>query len=444
MRQRIAVFLALGMIGACDVRAADLSGQLGIGAIYSDNIRLTAADTQGDTIGVMSTDFLVHEETRRFVGDVAADLQYLTFEHKVYSNELLGDLTGFGKFAIVPGELDWVLQDNFGQQQLTPGTPPTPQNLENINYVSTGPEFSVPLDAQLHALLSARYSRVSYQLNDANNNRGDASAALVHPLSANSNASVNVSAERVSYDDSVNNPDFTTRLGYLHYDAQGARSKLTADAGYNDVLVEGERSGGLLVRADATRTLSASSVLELAAGRGISDTSNLLRQMQGTNNVTLGAAALQRSQDPFTSRYARATWRFDRHRTGFALALSQFRETHTVQADLNRTRTEVNASARRTLAENLVFSLGAGYARDSYVNSITPNDTYVRGTADLAWRIGRRVEVRFQYSHIDQRSDAIINTYKENRFLLTAGVATENWAGFAAGIPYSSPTGLQP
>jgi hypothetical protein len=442
MRQRLASLLVFGCLGIPRLYAADVAGEIGIGAIYTDNIRLVATDTQTDTIGVLSTDFLVHEQTRHLDAEVAANLQYLTYAHNIYTNELLGDLAGYGRFALLPGRLDWVVQENFGQQQLSPGTPITPLNLENINYLSTGPDVSVPLGSQLHAQMSVRYSKVSYQLhnnflqlNDLNNNRGDASLALVHPLSATSNASLNASAERVSFDDSIDNPDYTTRLGYLHYDAQGARSKLTLDVGYDDALVEGARSHGALVRADATRALSGASTLELSVGQDISDTGNLLRQMQTSNNVTLATGALQRSEDPFTNRYARANWRFDRHRTGFGLALTQFRETHTIESNLNRTRTELDANARRNLSEALVLSAAAGYAHDSYFSSTTPSDTYRWGTADVAWRFGRRVQLRVQYSHIDQRSAAVSNTYTENRFMLTVGLATEKSAGIPLGNP---------
>jgi hypothetical protein len=425
MRQRIASCLMLGFFGVGRLYAADLSGEIGVGAIYTDNIRLAPSDTQSDTIGVLTTDFVLHEATRRLDADVAADLQYLTYQHEIYSNEVFGNLTGYGKFAVIPGRLDWVVQDNFGQQQITPGSPVTPLNLENINFASTGPDVNVPLGSQLNAQFSGRYSKVSYQLDDLNNNRAAGSAALVHPLDATSNASLNVATERVSYDDSVANPDYTTRQGYLHYDAQGARSKLDADVGYDDATIMGKKTGGALARVDLTRTLSASSSLEFAAGQDISDTGDLLRQIQGTGNVTLGAAALQRSQDPFTSRYARAAWHFDRHRTGFELSLSQYREIHTVEGDLDRTRTELDVSVRRDLSAALVLSVGAAYARESYTDSITPNDTDLHGTVDLAWRVGRRMQVHAQYSRVDHRSASLFNTYDENRFMLTAGFATE-------------------
>lgn len=436
MRPRRASWLVLGIMGAACAPAAEFSGELGVGAIYSDNIRLAPTDPTGDTIGVATTDFSLHEEARHLVADVAANLQYLTYAHSIYSNELVGDFTGYGKIALLPGRIDWVVQDNFGQQQLDPGLPVTPENLENINYFSTGPDVTIPLGAQLHAQVSVRYSNVSYQLDDLNNNRGDAAVALVHPLSASSNLSFNVNAERVSYDDSAaTDLDYTTRQAYVHYDAQGARSKLDVDLGYDDATIQNIRPGGALVRAVASRVISGSSTLELSAGQDISDTGNLLRQLQGVSNVTLGAAAIQRAEDPFTSRYARAAWRFERHRTAFGLALSEYRETHTIETDLNRNRTELDATARRDLSEALVFNVAVAYARDSYFGASIPNDTELRGLADLAWHVGRRIEMHAQYSRIDHSSDAMIDSYRENRFMLTVGVATENRAKLTVSNP---------
>jgi hypothetical protein len=427
--------MALGIIGAVGVRAADLNGEVGIGAIYTDNIRLTSTDTTGDTIGVASTDFVVRELTRLLDINVAANLEYLTYEHDIYSNELFGDLTGTGRIALVPGRLEWIVQDNFGQQQITPGEPVTPLNLENINFLSTGPELNVPLGAQLHAQLSARYSLVSYQIDDLNNNRVDGSAALVHPLSPTSNVSVNAGAERVSYDDSADNPDFTTRQAYLHYDGQGARTKLDVDIGYAAATILNATTGALLVHATLTRALSTSTSLELSAGQDISDAGNLLRQLQGTGNVTLSPSAVQQSDDPFTSRYASAKWGFESHRTAFGLAVSDYKEIHTEESEFDRTRTEIDAYGKRNLYQTLVLTVGASYARETYFKSVTPNDTYLRGTADLAWRLGRRVEMHMQYSRVDYKSDSLLDRYNENRFMLTAGVATENWRGFVPSNP---------
>src|ERR1700733_1086726 len=349
MKSQVACALLIGFVAPVELRANDWSGRLGVGVIETDNVERTATDAMSDAIGDLSADLDLHEQTRRVDADAIANLQYLTYEHDVYRSDVVGNFAGNAKYAVLPGQFEWVVQDNFGQQELEPGTPITPLNLENINYLSTGPNLLVSLGPQLHAQLSARYSKVSYQISDLDNNRGDASVALVHPLSTNSNVSLNVDAERVRYEDSVANPDFTTQQGYLRYDAQGGRTKLALDLGYEDTTGLSSKGGGALVRAEASRNISASSHLDFSIGQEISDTGNLLRQLQGLDGVAVSATSLQRSNDPFISRYARVGWQLDGHRTSISFDVERFQEHHLDFANLDQRRTQADISLRRNL-----------------------------------------------------------------------------------------------
>jgi hypothetical protein len=260
----------------------EMGARIAAGVIETDNVERTATDTMSDTIEEVSADVAIHEQTRRLDADVLSNLEYLSYGHHTYSNEVVGNFIGSGTFAVLPKEFEWVLVDNFGQQQLDPTTTVTPLNLENINYFSTGPNLLIPFTSLVHAQVSVRFSNVYYQTSDLNNNRGDASVALVRSLSATSNVSLNIAAERVLYQDSAANPDYTTEKAYLRYDAQGVRSKLAVDLGYDEVSGLTSTGAGALVHLDATRVLSASSHLDLSVGQDISDNSNLLRQLQNS------------------------------------------------------------------------------------------------------------------------------------------------------------------
>ena len=124
-----------------------LSGRIAAGVIETDNIERTPTDRISDTIGELSADIAAHEQSRRLDVDVLSDLQYLTFAHDYFSNELVGNFIGSGTFAILPRELEWVVEDNFGQQQLDPTVAVTPTNLENVNYFTTGPNFLMALSS---------------------------------------------------------------------------------------------------------------------------------------------------------------------------------------------------------------------------------------------------------------------------------------------------------
>jgi Putative beta-barrel porin 2 len=421
MNWRTVCLCLVGFAGHIELRAADLSGQIATGLIETDNVQRTATNTMSDTIGEVLADFTLHEQTRRTDADVISNLQYLTYEHGIYSNQVIGNLAGSGKYAFAPGRFEWAVQDNFGQQQLNPGTPITPLNLENINYFSTGPNLLLTLSPSLQAQLEARYSRVSYQTSDLDSNQSDASAALVHPLSATSNVSIHAESERVRYVDSVANPDFTTDQGYLRYDAQGARSKLSVDVGYDEVTGLASRGGGALVKVEVAHIVSASSRLELSGGQDIADNGELLRQLQTLNGVAVSGGSLQRSNDPFVNRYASVAWKFDRNRTGFSVDVQRFQERHFDNRGLDQERTQADVAVRRNLTPQMTAQLGASYAKAAF-NTTADGYRDLTATAALEWRIQRRLDLRAEYDHFDHSGEVTTNTFVENRIAVTVGM----------------------
>jgi hypothetical protein len=422
MKCRVVCLFLLGTLGPVTLPASDLSGLVAVGVIETDNVQRTAVGAMRDTIAEALADITLHEQTRRAEVDVLSDLQYLRYAHDVYPNELVGNFSGTGRYTFVPGHFEWVTQDNFGQQQLVPGEPITPLNLENINYFSTGPNVIITLGPVLHALIATRYSRLSYQTSNLGNNRADGSVDLVHPLTAISNVSLNVDVERVRYDDSIANPDFTTEQGYLHYDVQGARSKLSLDLGYDDVAVSGfsSKGGGALVRGDISRTVSASTRLEFSVGQNITDNGNLLRQLQSLNGVAVNAGSLLRANDPFVNRYARIAWKFDRNRTAFSVDVEHFQERHFDESDLDQLGTQANVRLRRSLTPQLAAEIGASYAKTTF-RSITGSYRDVIASTALEWRFERHLDVRAEYDHFDHNGDLATNEYVENRIVLTIG-----------------------
>jgi Putative beta-barrel porin 2 len=396
------------------------SGRLAAGVIETDNVERTTTDRMSDTIEEITADVALHEQTRRLDADVLSDLQYLHFGHQIYSNEVVGNFIGGATFAILPKQFEWVVQDNFGQQQLDPTIAVTPINLENINYFSTGPNLLIALSPLMHVQLSVRYSNAYYETSDLNNNRGDASVALVRSLSATSNVSLNASAERVLFSDSGLNPDYTTREAYLRYDTEAARSKFAVDLGYDDVKGVSSTSGGAVVHVDASRVLSASSRFDLSVGQEISDTSNLLRQLQGLNGLAVSAAYIQAANDPFINRYARAAWQYDRNRTRISFDVARYQERHLEDFSLNQTRIQTDVSVRRNLAPALAATVGASYAKATYTASAGSYRDLI-ASAGLEWQLGRHLNLRGEYDRFDQRGEVTTNQYMENRFGITLG-----------------------
>jgi hypothetical protein len=415
-------------------------GEIAAGALWSDNVERSATDHMSDTIEEAVADVAFHERSRRLDADFLSNLQFLHFGRDVYSDEVLGNFIGNVTLAIVPKFFEWVAQDNFGQQTLDPTVASTPANLENINFFSTGPNFLLTFDPLTHAQLSLRYSNVYYQLSDMNNNRADADISLIHSLSASSNVSLNVGGERVDYEDSAVNPDYTMEQAYFRYDLESRRTKVTMDLGYDQVRGLGPSGAGVLVHLDATRQLSPSMRLLLSVGQDLSDTGNLLRQLQDLNGLALNATYLQSANDPFINRYARLAWEFNHYRTVIDFDVARYEEHHLEDIGLDQGRTQTDLSVRRNLTPTIAVSIGGTYAEANYTLSAASYSD-ANEFAAVEWILGRRLNLRAEYDHFDQRGNAITDQFVENRISLLLGWRIDNMRAPAARPP-RAPAGL--
>src|SRR4029077_1425913 len=123
--------------------------------------------------------------------DVKGNFTYLDYLQGAFSNQLVGRFDGIAHFALIPERLTWVLQDNFGQAGVDPFTPLTPANLEDINYVSTGPDLSLRLSGKSYLNMGARFTDVRYETSPFDNHRVSGNIAWGLHLSALSSVSLN-------------------------------------------------------------------------------------------------------------------------------------------------------------------------------------------------------------------------------------------------------------
>ena len=87
-----------------------------------------------------------------------SDLDYL---QNAYGNQFIGRFDGRADVALIPERVIWVLTESFGQAQIDPFVAVVPTNLENINYVSTGPDATLRLGPTVFLDLRARYSKAT-------------------------------------------------------------------------------------------------------------------------------------------------------------------------------------------------------------------------------------------------------------------------------------------
>jgi hypothetical protein len=423
MMTRAAWALSVGLMLAGNAQGADstdeqgtnLSGVVGVGVTETDNIYRTDTSQVSDAIGQVLTNLEFDDNTRLIQAKAASNLSFLEFQNDDYSSELLGNFYGTGRLWIAPDRFSWTIQENFGQQQLTPGLPATPLNLQNVNYVSTGPDLTLPVAGQLSLHLSGRFSDVSYQTSDLDNKRGDGSFAIVDKFGASSSLSANLGVESVRYQDDVTNPDFETQETYLDFVSNTARTTLSLMAGADRVSGLLNEPTQPLVRLAIEHAVSEALKLTLAAGQDYSNSGSMLRQLQELSGLSYGAAQSLTSSDPFIDRYGRVALQFDRFRTQFGFDVARYQEVHLIETQFNQVRWVADLNFRRRITPSLTLAIQGGYLDDTYSNSAADTARTLFEVASVNWQVGKRLGLQLLYQHFDQSANTSADQFRENR-----------------------------
>jgi hypothetical protein len=392
----------------------------------SDNVTLVSTGKVSQTMAVADADFDFKEQSRRLDVDAKGNFTYLNYLQGAYSSQVIGRFDGQAHLALIPERLVWVLQDDFGQAALDAFTPVTPNNLENINYVSTGPDLALRLGASSYVNVSARYARTQYETSPFNSNRLLGNLAWGLQLSARSSVSLNADTERVLFENTVLNSDYDRTKVFGRYEVHGARTDLTADLGATTVRQNGTSTTGGLGKVELARKLSSAAKLTVSVGRELTDASTSFSNLQSGATGVVGTAPAAQTSNNYTSSYVSPGWQYERNRTTVGLSGRWEKDVYEGAPLLDNTRSGAEFRVARRLTRALSAEVLGRYYKTDYAHSIvasangTSNFDDESVIAGLTWRHGRGLEVKLRYEHSARLTTGIYG-FGENRAILTVG-----------------------
>jgi hypothetical protein len=419
----------------------------------TDNVALAPTNKVSQTIATVDADFDIKHQSSRLDVDAKGNFTNFDYLEGAFGNQLLGRFDGVGHFALIPQRLTWVLADDFGQATVDPFLPTTPGNLEDINYVSTGPDLVLRVGGTGFVDGSLRIARATYQTSPFNSNRALVSLAAGLQLSARSSVSLNGVAERVLFDNTVVNGDFDRTSGYLRYDIEGARTSLSVDLGATKIsqnasagistIVLGPTgqptpepvtipqsaysSTGPLARIAVTRKLSSAASLTVSGGRELTDGTSSFGSIQaGAIGVVGGVPALLTSSS-YTSDFGSIGWRYERNRTTIGVSGHWERDVYSSQPQFDMTREGGEVNLERKLSRAFALQVLGRYYKSDYphtfvtLNGGSPKFDDEIVAAMLSWRYGRALEVRLRAEHSSRNTTGVDEGYRETRIFLTLG-----------------------
>ena len=392
------------------------TAEVGVG--HSDNVARVEDNETDETIGIVGLELDWTERTRRIRGDAVVDLSYFEYLDNTFDSEVVGTADGSLALAIVPETLQWVVEDSFGQARDDPFAPTSPENREDLNYFSTGPDLTLRLGSSGFGRLFGRWSSTTYETSPLDAERTTAGVALGRRASPRSEFSLNAVTEAVDFDSDLNT-DYDRDSAFIGWNLDASRTLIDAQVGY--IWLErddsNDKTGSALVNIAITRDLSASSVLHLALGSQLGDGGDALRNQLGSGAVG-GGGQITATSDPFENRLASLEWRYTRGRSGFALGASWNDDDYESEDQFDRTRYVYSASFNRQLASTVDFDLRASLQEEKF-DTVDLDTDETRIGATLNWRAWRTFGLRFLVERYDRGTSTGVGEYQENRAFVT-------------------------
>jgi hypothetical protein len=416
----LAVVLTLAAAGA---RAQEFNYDLKAGMGHSDNIKRTQTDTIDEWILGLGLGFDYAYQSGRIDAAAFSDLVWYDYLENTYDSNVIGNFDGNFLYTIVPERLTWAFTDNFGQAQTDPFQPVTPDNSENINVFSTGPDFLFSVGPRYQARVFGRWSDLYYQTNPYGGQRWLGGLSFERALSEQSTLSLNGTYAKMNYYDQPSQYDFDVQEYYAGYKSTSARTSVLVNLGYRTLTRDGSTTDGPLVRLNLSRKLSGYSTLGLLASSEYGDAGTFL-STEGRPPGG-GQGPLYANRDIAVRNNVEGTWRIDRQRTNLWFSAGYEQLNYEVNDAQDQNWVSLHANASRKLNEAL--TLGAGvYWRDyTFPNASGQDYNQLDLRADLNWKPARAFYVNLEVEYNTRDSDNPTGGYDETRFFLWLGYAPE-------------------
>jgi len=413
-------------------RITDLGVLLGVGE--TDNVALTSANQQAQTIGLAGVDFDVKRLGSRLDANLVGDFDYLDYFQNAYGGQAIGRFDGLLDAKLLPGILTWVAEDDFGETQQNPLIPVVGTNLENINVFSTGPNLMLrPLNDTLFEL-GGRYAVSDFEDSPDDGYRFLETATLERELSAASNVSLNANITQAHFDttdvpcteeetvvlpserlrcagDVLVNSDFERRNFYGSYNIAGVRTQISAQLGVSQVNEPGYWISTPLAQLSVSRQLSPRMSVNISAGRQFTDALDSFRNLRaGAAGGIVIAPTASISTGNYLSNYGSLGWSLDLHRTTFSLSARYERDTYVEHNQFDVRLASLQARAARALTSTLTAQLSVSLTQTQYAQTptlILPPTILSESSQGefgsvaglLTWRLGRHVDAQLSYAH---------------------------------------------
>ena len=382
----------------------------------SDNLQRVGNGDSGDTIATGGFTFAWLQETARAEIELRSEFDYLEYLDDTFSSEWIGGLTALFDFTLIEDRLSWSLEDNFGQLAVSPFEAISPDNRQDLNFLTTGPTLSLLGGSRNELDLDFRYSNIDYEILDSDHERTSGNLRLGRVLNRDNVVSLNLGNERIEFDEEALFPPIDIRLAFLRFERVRSRSRFTLDLGYNEAETGGTEDDGFLARFEWAIEPATTRSLVFSGGSEFSNQADLFRLGQaGAANLTT-TAPLVDTNEPFLNNYFSTELSLRRARYETVAGLRWSQEDYKSGLNLDRDIGRAFLNIRRDVTRTLFVGAEGSVEIIDYRYLDQKEDNTAAGL-EFGYRITEYLSLSLQYRYFDREvtAPALGVSFTENR-----------------------------
>lgn len=379
-------------------RSQSLNFGVTLGLGETDNITQTPINAQSQTMALLGLDFGWIRTGSALNANVIGDFNYLDYIQGAYASQLLGRFDGLTSLSLFQDHLKWFLQDDFGEGQLDPYAPATPSNLEHVNFLTTGPEFSVRPLSDTVLRMGARYALATYQISPLNGWRTTENIQLERLLSPNSNVALGADAAQLRFDDTSISPEYDRERFYAKYEISGARTHVLAAVGETQTNDSGIWVATPFVQFELSHNLAPQTLLSVTAGREFTDAADAFSDLRSGAAGGIVIAPVAATTEDYLRNYATAGLQLTGRRTTVGVTGAYERDVYAIDDTLDVTHASLELRVGRQMTEVLSGTIFGAIMQSRYFNQGGHINTNLVG-ADITWQASRTLAVAGRYVH---------------------------------------------
>jgi len=409
------------------------------GLLYTNNATYTSGGA-GATLALVGLSGDTARQGSRLDYHLDADIAVAKYLNGAFPTQLTGYLDGMAALKIVPGFFSWIVRDTYTQVQINPYAAVTPDNVVNLNYITTGPRFTMRPTLRTSVTLEGLYSYLSSnspsaQFIDLDSHRYGGNLRIDRAFTHASSLYLKGSYEKVDFKDQVHNNNFSIGEAVAGFRLSSPRTSLDLSGGYSKVRVENlavpvqsiigieqqretRTFGGATWRVNLSRVITPSERISLFAGQQFTDVA-AAAGLSFDQAVPIYAPVQIAAGAPFQARSFGADWRLEGLRSTLDVSVGAFQTRYVVNSSYlvdatlfqtpNTNSRVVSAMFARQLSPVLTWNIGASFQH--WTNIAVPGQPVPAGPSSLntstaltslSWRVGERLGLRFILLHTSQ------------------------------------------